>query len=357
MRRCLLVLAVLGLLVGACGPGGGASAPAPAGGAALPAQAAASSGTQTAPAPGGATPPAPAAPLRHVTIGVTAPSLSFLPAKLADLLGYYTEEGLDPEFVVVSGTSIIPSLMSGDLDLTTLLTPVGAHAAQGGPTRIVQYHSVRVQHVITVRPDVTTVQQLAGRRVAVQSMSTLTAFEVRRVAEHFGLADVTLLAVGGELERIAAIEAGAADATALAVPSNLVAEQRGLATLLRVGEVLPIPQAGLATSLSALHDRTDLVTRVIRGAARALPVIGSQRALVEQKIAEWVELSPAEAARAYDLVADTYTPNGLPTDAQLAAFLDLLRATAGAPDDVKPDDVADFTIARRVAAELDLPSQ
>jgi ABC-type nitrate/sulfonate/bicarbonate transport system substrate-binding protein len=216
---------------------------------------------------------------------------------------------------------------------------------------------VRVQHVVSVRPEITSIQQLAGKRVAVQSLSTLTAFEIRKLAEHFNVPDVALLAVGGELERVAAIEAGAADATPLAIPANIVAEQRGLTTLLRVGEFVPIPQAGFGTSENHLRGRADLVTRVLRGAARALPVIGSQREVVVQKIAEWVELPLSDAGRAYDLVADTYTPNGLPTDAQLAAFLDLLRATAGAPADVKPSDVTDFTLARRIAAELGLPSQ
>jgi NitT/TauT family transport system substrate-binding protein len=296
-------------------------------------------------------------PLDRVTIGVSSPSLSYLPAYLAEALGYNREEGVDAEFVLVSGTSVIPSLVSGDLDFTILLSAVGAHAAQGGDSRIVQYHSVRVQHVVSVRPEITSVQQLAGKRVAVQSLTTLTAFEMRKLAEHFGLADVALLTVGGELERVAAIEAGAADATPLAIPANIVAEQRGLTTLLRIGEFVPIPQAGFGTSESHLRERAELVARVLRGAARALPVIGTQRDVVVQTIADWVDLPLADAGRAYDLVADTYTPNGLPTDAQLAAFLDLLRATAGAPADVKPSDVADFTLARRIAGELGLPSQ
>jgi hypothetical protein len=69
-----------------------------------------------------------------------------------------------------------------------------------------------------------------------------------------------------------------------------------------------------------------------------------------------MDLSPEDAARAFEMVADTFTPNGLPTDAQMAAYLELLRATAGAPDSVTPDQIADFTLARRVAQELGLPN-
>jgi ABC-type nitrate/sulfonate/bicarbonate transport system substrate-binding protein len=293
--------------------------------------------------------------LQRVGIGVPGPSLSYLPAQLAWRLGYFREEGLDVEFVQISGTSVIPALLSGELDFTTILSAVGAHAGQGGPSRILQFHTVRLQHVLSVRPEITTLAQLAGRRVAVQSLGTLTAFETQKLAEHFGLADVALVAVGGDLERIAAMEAGAADATVAPIPANLIAERRGFPTLLRIGTVLEIPQAGLGASVATLREREALVARTLRAAARALPLIPSQRDVVVQHIAEWIDLAPEDAARAYEQVVDTYSSNGLPTEAQLAAYLELLRATAGVPADVTPAQLVDFTVARRVAAELGLP--
>jgi ABC-type nitrate/sulfonate/bicarbonate transport system substrate-binding protein len=312
-------------------------------------------------APSAAAPAAPAAPtapreMEHLGIGTSSPSLSFLPAKLADMLGYYKEEGLDPEFVQVRGNSVIPALLANELDFTTLLSAVGAHAAQGGPSRILQFQSVKLQHVLTVRPEITDISQMAGKRIGVESLGTLTAFEARQLADHFNLPDVAIVAIGGDLERIAAMETNAADASTSAVPANLLAEKRGFPTLLRIGSILEIPQAGFGGTQALVAEHPDKVARALRAAARALPLIQTQRDLVVQKIGEWMELSPEDAAHAYDLVADTYSPNGLPTDAQMAAYLDLMRATAGAPADVKVSDVADFTIARRVAAELGLPS-
>ena len=55
------------------------------------------------------------------------------------------------------------------------------------------------------------------------------------------------------------------------------------------------------------------------------------------------------------MVADTYSPNGLLSAAQLAAYLELLRDTAGLPADVPAEQLVDFTLARHVAAELGLP--
>jgi ABC-type nitrate/sulfonate/bicarbonate transport system substrate-binding protein len=336
VRHWLLVLLLSGCSAGgAAPPGERAPAPAIAG--------AATATAETRPAP------------QRIRIGVPGPSLSYLPAQVAWLLGYFEEEGLEPEFVLTGGTTIIPALLSGELDFTTVLSAIGAHAGQGGASRIVQFHAVRLQHVLGVRPEITSIGDLSGRRVAVQSLGTLTAFEVQMLAEHFGLRDVAIIAVGTDLERIAAMEAGAADATIETIPLNLIAERRGFPSLLRVGTVLQIPQAGLGTSESHLREKSDLVTRSLRAAARALPVITTQRELVVQQIARWIDLSPEDAALAYDQVADSYSPNGLPTDAQMAAYRDLLVATAGIPASTTPAQLADFTIARQVATELGLP--
>src|SRR5918997_1667807 len=130
------------------------------------------------------------------------------------------------------------------MDFTTNVSSVATHAGQGGPSKIVQFHSVKLQHVVTVKSDITTPRDLEGKRIAVQALGTLPAFQAQKLAEHYGLRDLRLVVAGSELERIAAVEAGAADAAISSIPANLVAERRGLPTLLRIGTVLDIPQAG-----------------------------------------------------------------------------------------------------------------
>ena len=79
-----------------------------------------------------------------------------------------------------------------------------------------------------------------------ESLGTLTAFESRKLIDYYALPDVAVVAVGGDLERIAAMETNAVDASTSAVPSNIVAEKRGFPTLLRIGAILEIPRPGSA---------------------------------------------------------------------------------------------------------------
>ena len=337
MRRCLVGLALLGLLAAGCRAPTLESSP------------------RLQPTVAGPT-VAPQQSLQRMTIGTSGPSLSWLPSQLAWLLGYFREEGLDVEFVQVGGTAMVPALLSGELALTTIISPVGANAGQGGEARIVQMHVVAVQHVLSARPEIASVQQLAGKRIAVQNLGTLTAHEARKVVEHFGLPDVAVIAVGGDLERIVAMETGAADANVSNIPGNLVAERRGFPTLLRISTILDIPTGGYGASLAALREQPDAIARALRATARALPLFGRQPDVVTRTIASFMDLSPEDAARAYEMVADTYSPNGLVTDAQMAGYLDLLRSTAGLPADVTAAQITDFALARRVAQELGLPN-
>jgi NitT/TauT family transport system substrate-binding protein len=347
--RCAVVAWALLTALAACGAPASQSG---SGAAARPAGVSAAA-TSAAPAPA----PAASVPLKRLKIGSATPSLSYLPAQVALKRGFFEEEGLAAEFVQVNGNAFIPALLSGEIDLTTNLSSIGAHAGQGGESKIVQFHAVKLQHVLVVRPDITDVQQLSGKRIAAGTPGTLPAFEAKKLIERYGLRDVTVINTSPAGGGLPVVEAGAADATVASVPENLVAERQGYPTLLRMGTILDVPQAGLGTTDAVLRDQPDLVQRALRASARALPLVRSQREEVTRMIADWIELPPEDAARAYELVQDTYSPNGLPTDTQMRAYLGLLQETANVPADAAVDRISDFTLASRVAAELGLPSQ
>ncbi len=100
-----------------------------------------------------------------------------------------------------------------------------------------------------------------------------------------------------------------------------------------------------------------LVARSLRATARGLPVVTAQPDRVTGAIQTFMDLGPKDSARAYEMLADTYSPGGLVSDAQLAAYLDLLRATAGVPADVPVGQIVDLAIARPVAMELGLSAE
>ncbi len=333
MRSVLLGLVlVLGLVSSACAPASEAPAAEPAS------------------APAAASP----APLRTVRIASPGSSLSYLPAKVADERGFFRAEGLELEWLQLAGELSVTAILAGDLDYTTVPSSAAAAAAQGAPMKIVSFMSVKLQHQLVSRPEITTMAELAGKRIGVQRQGDLTAFETRRVVDHFGLPDVTIVSVGRDTERLAALQSGAVDAVVLAVPWDVKAERLGMRTLLAIGSVLEIPQAGLATSEEKLRRDPDELAGLIRGIIRGTQYLSdpAHRDDIVAIIADWIELTPEEASQAFDRVRDTYSPNALPTDAQLQSYLAMLRATGAATESTTAEQLTDFRITRRVAAEM-----
>ena len=81
--------------------------------------------------------------------------------------GYFQEEGLDVEVILMSGAIGIRALIAGDVDAST----VGGYALppilRGAPLRMVFISLDKPTHWLFARPDIRTLKDLKGRKVAV----------------------------------------------------------------------------------------------------------------------------------------------------------------------------------------------
>ena len=361
MQRPLLVLGtVLALWSAACAPATPSAAPADGERAA---GAPVAGGASGASAPSGAAvraEPAQAAPApRTVRIAMPAASLSLLPLRIADERGLFRAEGIAVEWVPLAPELGATAILAGEVGYTTTPSTVASAASQGAPLRIFLFSARKLQHQIVGRPELRSMADLAGKRIGVFRLGDLTAFEVRWALDHFGVPDATVLSLGRETDRLAGVLSGAADATVLPVPADIVAERQGLRVLLAVGDVLEVPLAGLGTSQDRLSDSPEEIAGLVRGAIRGAQYLRDPAHTddVVDLIANWVGIPAEEARVALDRVRDTYAPNGLPTEAQLQAFLTMMRATGGASADVTADQISDFRITRQVAADLGVSDQ
>ena len=59
-------------------------------------------------------------PLETVRVGIPGKLVDFSPFYVGIKTGIYRSEGLEPQFIVMRSGIIIPALLSGELDYTTL---------------------------------------------------------------------------------------------------------------------------------------------------------------------------------------------------------------------------------------------
>ena len=101
-----------------------------------------------------------------------------------------------------------------------------------------------------------------------------------------------------------------------------------------------------------LHEQPGQVEAVVRGSLRAVRYMQQNRDDTLTLMMEHMGLDRQAAELTYDLGLGAFAADGLIGDRGLQLLIDAARDTTGRPSTLTPAQVADFSIARRVAAQL-----
>jgi NitT/TauT family transport system substrate-binding protein len=292
---------------------------------------------------------------RAVILAVPAPSLSYLPIHVAIRRGFFSRRGLDVQVVQMSAGLAAPALLNHAIDYTTVPSGPATAASRGAPLKVIAFASVKLQHLLVSRPETNTVNELAGKRIGAGGFGTLPAYEARTIIERYRLGPNTIIVpVNSSVDRLLATQKGTIDAGIVSAPLDIKAEEMGLKSLLHIGSILPIPQAGLATSDEKLKSTRAEVIEMLKATIEGLEYTATQRDGTVEIIGRWMNLNPAQSAKAYESVKDTFSRDGVPTDEQLKAYITMMGATAGLKADVPAAALFDFSAANEAAKEMGL---
>jgi hypothetical protein len=125
-----------------------------------------------------------------------------------------------------------------------------------------------MDYQLMVEKGITRPDQLKGKTLAVSRFGSSSDFATRYALEKFGLVpekDVTLLEIGSQPARFAALEAGKIQAAMVAVPLTLKARALGFHTLADLQMLgLEYQHTGLATTQGLIKARPDLARNVMK---------------------------------------------------------------------------------------------
>jgi NitT/TauT family transport system substrate-binding protein len=148
--------------------------------------------------------------LAKIRIGYSGTGDSQYILELPRRQGIFQKNGLDPEIVYVnSGTLLSQALIAGNFDvaLTRGSTPM-LGKLRGSEQYIIATYSNHFNDVFLTTPEITTVKQLKGKKVAVSRFGSGSHILTNLVLKQGGLdpqKDVTVLQIGNSSARFAAI--------------------------------------------------------------------------------------------------------------------------------------------------------
>ena len=236
-------------------------------------------------------------------------------------------------------------------DRTTRRYPSGRRHRRGARSAAQNHllHIGKTQHVSAV-PEITTRRQTwpANGSARRQLLGTLPAYEVRVLIEKYRLgANTIIVPLNSTNDRMIGTQKGTIDATVGSGAVRLDRRKRcGLSRLLHMGTILPIPQAGLATTDEKIKNRASRDYRNSQGDDRRTPTTYlSQREGTERIIAKWMKPQASAGGPGLRLRARDFLQERRVTEEQAQSLLTMLGSTAGLKGDLPAAaDIPDFPL-------------
>ncbi|MGZ9243538.1 MAG: ABC transporter substrate-binding protein [Candidatus Binatia bacterium] len=124
--------------------------------------------------------------LETLRIGIPGKLVDFAPFFVGIKAGIYRSEGLEPQFIVMRSGIIIPALLSGELDYTTIYGSTIRSAVSGLPLKIIATLITKQSFFLYAQPEIKRVQDLKGKRIAISGFASSTDKAAREALKPAG---------------------------------------------------------------------------------------------------------------------------------------------------------------------------
>ena len=293
--------------------------------------------------------PAPAA--ERVTIATPSRGLFEFPVVVAMRKGFYRDEGIEVDKIQMQPAIGVKALMSGDVDYLLAWGSALRAAVSGVPIKAVLGFAGRPLHVLIARPEIKTPKDLKGKIIGVDSVAGTVDYLSRVAVRHFGFEpekDVKIIVTGESPTRLAALRAGAIDATPIDVAFAVKAEDEGFKRLVYLGDLIELPLSGIAVMDQKLQTQRDQIKRVVRAGVRGLRFMKQNRNETVQMLADYLRITPSQSARAYDASINSFTDDGIISDKGVLLDVQLTKERLKLTKDIPLSQLVDWSLVREI---------
>jgi len=276
-------------------------------------------------------------------------SLSIGPLLYGVYKGFYKDEGIDLLYVSMRADLGIKALLADDVDYIYSAGTAIRGAVQGVPVKALSFDFVRVFHSLMARPEITSPAALKGKKVAVSSFGATTDVSARASLRALGLdpnRDVTIVALGGDTLRFAALQAGTVQAAMMSLPLNIRLKKEGYRELFYAGKILREPLTGLVTSTEKIKRHPKQIQRTMRAFVRGMRAFTNERESFVSFAQKKFGQSKDVTEEAYDYMIDSLSQDGFVESSVLDKAIQDAKKLVGSDKPITQADVVDYSFLR-----------
>jgi ABC-type nitrate/sulfonate/bicarbonate transport system substrate-binding protein len=238
-------------------------------------------------------------------VSASTKSAGYSPLWVALKQGFFSQQGLDVQLVVIRGSDkAIQALAGGSVHVTVSAPDAPMTAADRGlDTVIIAGNSQRPAHWIVGGKNYKTFEDLRGATIGTISLTAGTGLVLRHVLKAKGLEyprDYKLLVIGGTPQLYTALTTNQIAAAPLALPFNFAAEELGYNPIGAFMEVFPNYQLTvLSAKRSWAEKNRRVLVRFLQAYVRATRWLFDHQEAAVEFMAKELSLKPAHAKRAW----------------------------------------------------------
>jgi len=294
---------------------------------------------------------------RSVQVSIPAHSVSHIAFYAAQDNGYYRDEGLEVQLILMAAPVAIRALIGGDVDVSTVGGSGIPPIIRGASLDFLFTSFVRPIHWFYSKTSISDVSHLKGKKVAIDGLGGVIDSLLTEVLKKHNLEagrDVTVLAAGVQSIRFAALSGGSIDATILTFPWNFLAAEKGFRELVNFTKQDIVQFTGCIIIRQALLQSDPLlVEKFTRATQKGLQYALANRAGSIAVLSRSLKVKPDMAAKIYDSARPAMALDGTVGEESQKRVIQHIVMLMGQKELPPPDRVFNFSLAHKVRMQLD----
>jgi NitT/TauT family transport system substrate-binding protein len=290
-------------------------------------------------------------------------NLNYLSIYVADAKGFFRDEGLENETVVISGPLSVAALLSGEVDFSGAGGSGMRAAIKGAPVKGIMFQADKVTFYLVADPSIKNAADLKGKKIAIGSPGDTQDRIITMFAERGGVSarEMFRIAMGANTNtRVMAVKTGAAHVTAVDPGGLVFAQKAGLHSLGFLGDLFPMPFQGFVTTERKIRENPGQIKRWLKGTLRGLmfvresPEESVDLGITKLQLGSATKAMLVEATKNYLRALAPGVP-GLPTPEGIKNFLDYdIKIPLQIKEDIPAERLLSLQLVEEVKRELEV---
>ena len=297
-----------------------------------------------------------AQPLKKVTVVYTIVSGDSVAFWVAQEKGFFHKYGLDADLKFITGSNqTIAAMMAGQVDFTNAGGGAVVEAdLQGGDAVMIGSLVPYFLMSMYSQPEIQSVKDLKGKRIAVTTLGTATDFARRIIVQKAGLnpdRDTLPLSTKGPSEILQALLTKNAEAGMVVPPLTLMAKQKGLKELVDlIGQKVPYVQTSVTTTRRILQKDPAAAEGFMKAIVEAVAFQKQEPKATKEILNKYLKNIPDdlldETYQRY--VVDMYQKYPRVAHDGLQTLLDFVKLTNEKAKTAKPEQFTDTSVIEKL---------